>query len=253
MIEVASGSTRRNEFLAPGLTASPTEAAHQLLALSHTGIGASTGFMEAARGQWTELLRLAGEISVAAVELSALDATELPGLAAFLEDHPTLDFHYVSVHGPAKGWLGDSCMLAEHLARDLPSYVGGVVMHPETLDDPTCFQELGSRLLLENMDPLKHDARTPAELARYFDELPDAGFCFDVAHAYLNDPSMTLAHELLDAFGSQLREVHLSSILDDGTHVPLRTEDVLLFWPVLERCRHVPWILEADLPDQNNP
>jgi hypothetical protein len=95
------------------------------------------------------------------------------------------------------------------------------------------------------MDTRKDDARTVVELERYFTLLPAARFCFDVAHAQLHDPTMGLAHELLDAFGDRLVEVHLSSIEPSGAHVPLRAEDAETFQPVLERCVGVPWVLEA--------
>ena len=127
----------------------------------------------------------------------------------------------------------------------IPAYVEGVVMHPETLGELDAFAELGARLRLENMDTRKADARDARELARYFDALPDARFCFDVAHAQLHDPSMRLAHELLDAFADRLAEVHVSSIEPDGEHVPLRAADAEAFLPVLERCAGVPWVLEA--------
>jgi hypothetical protein len=151
------------------------------------------------------------------------------------------------VHGPSKGWAGTPAALADALAS-LPAQVEGIVMHPETLGDPAAFAALGGRLWLENMDTRKPDARTPDELARFFHALPAARFCFDVAHAQLHDPTMALAHELLDAFGDRLVEVHLSSITTDGTHVPLRPRDAEAFAPVLERCIGVPWVLEAPLP-----
>lgn len=204
--------------------------------------------MSADRGDWPTLLEQAQAASRDAVELSALSADELPGLTAFLAGSAQLDFGYVSVHAPAKGWAGEPDALGDALERGIPRQVSAIVVHPETLGDPDAFSVLGSRLLLENMDARKEDARTVEELRPYFAALPEAGFCFDIAHAFVNDPSLRLAHELLAVFGPRLREVHLSSILDDGTHVPLRTEDVRLFWPVLERCRHVPWILEAPLP-----
>jgi hypothetical protein len=56
---------------------------------------------------------------------------------------------------------------------------------------------------------------------------------------------MGLASELLDAFGSRLRHVHVSSLSGELHHVPLSEEDEALFLPVLERCLDVPWILEA--------
>jgi hypothetical protein len=154
----------------------------------------------------------------------------------------------VAIHAPAKGWEHGPAELASTLATRLPDAVRSVVVHPESLGDPRAFAPLAGRALLENMDSRKPDARTVEELAPYFAALPQAGFCFDIAHASLVDPSMRLAHELLDAYGPKLGEVHLSSILDDGTHVPLRGEDVARFRPVLERCGEAPWILEAPLP-----
>jgi sugar phosphate isomerase/epimerase len=204
--------------------------------------------MESGRGEWPRLIRLAGQVSDAAVELSALSGRELPGLAAFLAHRTSLAFVHVSVHGPAKDWLAGPEELARELQEQMPAYVTAIVMHPETLTNPDPFAALGHRLVLENMDPFKHGGRTVDELAPFFDALPQAGFCFDIAHACLNDPSMRVAHDLLDAYLPRLREVHLSSIDADGKHVPLRLEDVTRFRPILQRCRDVPWILEAELP-----
>jgi hypothetical protein len=182
--------------------------------------------------------------SLDVVELSALSAVELPGLLAFLRDIGPLPFGHISVHGPSKGWDGTPGALAAALAA-IPAFVDGVVMHPETLGDVEPFADLGGRLRLENMDTRKHDARTVEELARYFEALPAARFCFDVAHAQLHDPSMGLAHELLDAFADRLAEVHVSSIEPGGDHVSLRGSDAEAFLPVLARCVGVPWVLEA--------
>jgi sugar phosphate isomerase/epimerase len=83
----------------------------------------------------------------------------------------------------------------------------------------------------------------------FFETLPKAGFCLDVAHAHSIDPSMDLAHALLDRFRSRLRHVHLSSLID-GHHVTVSAEDELRFGEVLDRCRDVPWILEATPPER---
>jgi hypothetical protein len=218
----------------------------QLLSLS-SAYGASTGFMEELRDDWEGLVHAAHRFSEGAVELSALSACELPGLSAMLqrEGVPTF-FAHVTVHGPAKGDWGSDASLATRLAA-LPAGVEGIVLHPETLMEPACFSAVGSRLLLENMDPTKDDGRTVEELGRYFEELPQAGLCLDIAHAWLMDPSLALAHALLDAFGDRLREVHVSSIMPDGRHIPLRLADAVKFVPVLQRCRDVPWIFEAPL------
>jgi sugar phosphate isomerase/epimerase len=222
-------------------------AIEELLASNAGHVGASTGYMTGARGDWPRLLAAAEALSHDVVELSALSADELPGLRAFLADGEALGFAHVSVHGPSKGWAGTPGELAAELAA-LPAQVEGIVMHPETLGDPAPFAALGARLWLENMDTRKPDGRTPAELARYFVALPHARFCFDVAHAWLHDPTMALAHALLDAFGDRLAEVHVSSIEESGEHVPLRPQDAETFAPVLARCVGIPWILEAPLP-----
>lgn len=216
----------------------------ELLGANRGLVGVSTGYMVGARGDWPRLVAAAEALSDDVVELSALAAAELPGLVAFLDAAPALPFRRVSVHGPSKGWDGTPDALAARLVA-LPARVEGVVMHPETLGDPDAFASLGERLRLENMDPRKPDGRTADELARYFDLLPRARFCFDIAHAQLLDPSLALAHELLDAFGDRLAEVHVSSIDPDGRHMRLRPEDAAAFLPVLERCVGVPWVFEA--------
>jgi sugar phosphate isomerase/epimerase len=100
--------------------------------------------------------------------------------------------------------------------------------------------------VLENMDARKPVGQRPEELGELFAALPEAGFCFDVAHAAQVDESMALAHALLDAFGGRLRHVHVSSLrAGRATHVPLYRKDEHRFREVLQRCPDVPWILEA--------
>lgn len=199
------------------------------------------------RRVWPELVEEACRVSTYAVELSALSGAELPGLLAYLDAQPRLPFRYVSVHGPAKD-LEPNDRTTIRLLKRLPLWVRAIVMHPDSLSDPEPYRELGTRLVLENMDDRKATGRTVEEIESCFARLPGAGFCLDVAHAYSLDPSMAVAHDLLDRFRSRLRHVHLSS-LRDGHHVPLTEADEDLFVEVLDRCRDVPWILEALPPD----
>jgi hypothetical protein len=175
-------------------------------------------------------------------ELSALSSDELPGLLDYLRSNPRLPFRYLSVHAPVKGSSEDDF----ELLGQLPLWVRAVVVHPDVLPaELGPLRRLGGRLLLENMDSRKDTGRTVSELAPFFDQLPDAGFCFDVAHCWSIDPTMTLGHDLLDAFRSRLRHVHLSSLAAGGQHVGLTAEHEELFAGVLDRCRDVPWVLEA--------
>lgn len=200
--------------------------------------------MDDLRGDWAAQVDAAMEVSPFAIELSALSEPELPSLSDFLRTGPTLPFRYISLHGPSKSLAGDEEGLVAALMV-LVGYVDAIVMHPDTIDDPTLFRPLGHKLLLENMDLRKETGRDVGELEPAFCELPDAGFCFDVAHAWSIDPEMSVAAELLDAFGPRLRHVHLSSLSEGLHHVPLGEEDEELFAPTLRRCLDVPWILEA--------
>ncbi|MGN6257036.1 MAG: TIM barrel protein [Solirubrobacterales bacterium] len=210
----------------------------------HHPMGASTGYMDDLRGDWRKQIAKAREVSPFAIELSALSEAELPSLIAFLTHESSLPFRYVSVHGPSKGRRLAEEQLVEELLVIAP-YVSAIVMHPDTIERPRLFRALGHKLLLENMDKRKEVGTNRRDLEALFTELPEAGFCFDIAHAWSIDPHMAVANELLDVFGRRLRHVHLSSLSHDLHHIPLRPEDEALFGPTLQRCLDVPWIFEA--------
>ena len=222
--------------------------ADQLALAQHHPMGTSTGVFEDLRGSWQELVAAACQVSTYAVELSALSERELPGLTSYLASKPRLPFSYISVHAPVKGRTLDDAQSARVLS-ELPAWVRSIVTHPDALADVAPYQELGPRLVLENMDDRKPTGRTADELDVAFDELPEAGFCLDIAHAASIDPTMDVAEELLDRFRSRLRQVHLSS-LREGHHVPVTGDDEERFAGILERCRDVPWILEAGAPER---
>jgi len=221
----------------------PTLAAPDSL-LAHHPLGVSTGFMDESRGDWPRQVRQAWEVSPFAVELSALSEHELDGLARYLASDPRLPFRYLSIHGPSKGREIPETKLVSTLAR-LAERAQAIVMHPDTIKDPGHYRILGRKLVLENMDARKDDGRTVEELEPWFSALPEAGFCFDIAHASSLDATMTLGGELLDAFRARLRHVHVSSMGPSLHHVPLTASDEELFMALLHRCLDVPWILEA--------
>lgn len=200
--------------------------------------------MQDLRGNWKGQVAEAWEVSPFAIELSALSETELPSLAEYLGEAQSLPFRYISIHGPSKHRLLDEEKLVFAL-NQLAHYADVVVMHPDTIERPDLYRALGHRLLLENMDARKNRGRTCEELETTFAELPEAGFCFDVAHAWSIDPDMSVAADLLDGFGDRLRHVHLSSLSEDLHHESLTAEHEELFRPILERCLDVPWIFEA--------
>jgi sugar phosphate isomerase/epimerase len=212
----------------------------------HHPLGASTGCLETGRGDWPGLVEEAENTSQYAIELAALSERELPGLVRYLDLDPDLPFRYVSVHAPTKHRRMSEYELIDALCA-LPAWLDAIVVHPDVMEDVEAYAAVGCRLVIENMDARKADGRTTAELERFFDALPDAGFCFDVAHAWAIDPSMREGQRMLDRHACRLRQLHVSSLRADGCHIPLTDEHEELFGPLLSRCRDVPWILEAPL------
>lgn len=204
--------------------------------------------MEELRGDWPAQVAKAWRVSPFAIELSALGEKELDGLASFLESRPRLPFRYLSIHGPSKDReLPEPELVARLLA--FAAFARAIVMHPDTIEDPAPYRALGRTLVLENMDARKEDGRGVDELAQWFTELPEAGFCFDIAHAWSIDETMAIGSELLDAFRPRLRHLHVSSLSRQLHHVSLTDEHEELFRPLLQRCLDVPWILEASPRD----
>jgi hypothetical protein len=210
-------------------------------------LGTSTGYMTAIRGDWERLTQAASKTSRSAIELSALSLAELPRLASFLRSRGSLSFEYVSVHAPTKG-LTSGAPDYLNVLRRLPKYVQAIIFHPDTVNEPAKLRALGGRVVFENMDTRKARGQTPESLDDLFHALPGAGFCLDLAHASGVDPTLELAVRLLERYGSRLREVHLSSLDENGKHVSLTWPDSQRFARILNRCRHVPWILEAPPP-----
>lgn len=198
------------------------------------------------RGDWDALVEDAARTAPNAAELSALSEDELPGLIEHLANGPRMPFPFVSVHGPSKGRVLSERALVEQLSR-LPIWVSAIVLHPDVMDDLDAYRSLGRRLVIENMDARKAGGQTASDLAAYFEALPEARLCFDIAHAAAVDPSMDVGDAILDRFADRLSHVHISSLDEASHHVPLTELDEARFAPLLARCGDVPWILEAPL------
>ena len=134
--------------------------------------------------------------------------------------------------------------LVDRLQR-LPAWITAIVVHPDAMGDLAAYLPLGRRLVIENMDTRKELGQTADELALFFELLPDARLCLDLAHAKAVDPTMRVGADLLSAFATRLSHVHLSSLDEGRSHVTLTAEDEALFGALLARCSDVPWILEA--------
>ena len=209
-------------------------------------IGFSTGalaFADVRRG----LEQQAGT-GADAVELSALREDELGRLLDLLPSLPLDGLRYVSVHLPSKLRRLSEADVVAAVTDGVPES-WPLVLHPDVVTDPTVWEPLGGRLLLENMDDRKPVGRTADELRPLMDALPEAGFCLDLAHARQVDSSLCTAQRLLWEFGDRLKELHLSELTPDARHVPLSMTAVRAyrrFAPALPPG--VPAIVESVIP-----
>ncbi len=204
----------------------------------------ATGSYLAERDDWPSAVARARAEGWTILELTAIDRARLDALIELLAVEPrTLDgLERVSVHAPVR-FDGST----DDLRAALVGLPHDVVLHPDAYRGEAWVVDLGSRAVFENMDVAKRFGREVADLRQVFATFPEAGFCLDVAHVWTNDPTLRLGHELIDELGGRLRQLHVSGIEPDGTHRPTTRADLDLYAPLLDRCRDVPWLLEAEL------
>jgi hypothetical protein len=209
-------------------------------------MGIGTGAFLAERDDWPSAVRRARDEDWRVIELTAITEPLFDSLVLYLAetDARLAGFDRVSVHAPALFRSSPSAV-----AKGIPSSLEAhdVILHPDVYRREEPLADLGGRAVFENMDVNKSFGRTVSDLAEVFQRFPSASFCLDVAHVWTNDRTLRLGFELLDAFGDRLRQVHLSGIGADGTHRPTTPADLSLYRPLLDRCSHVPWVLESEL------
>jgi hypothetical protein len=209
-------------------------------------IGFSTGAL--AKGDFAAGLALQRDVSrIDAVELSALRDHELPSLVAAIPSLDLDEFEYISFHAPSKLQTMDEHAVFELLLQ-LPE-TWPVVVHPELLQTPSLWLQLGERLCLENMDNRKTTGRTIAELRSLFEVFPAATFCLDLGHARQIDPTMVSAMLMLQEFGDRLVELHISEVGPRGEHLPLGATTRQAFARVVHLVpADCPLIIESIIP-----
>ena len=158
-------------------------------------------------------------------------------------------YSYVSVHAPSN-W--DTLTEAEGIeflavfaAKNWP-----IVLHPDCIENYGAWRVFGSLLLIENMDKRKLVGRTAAELETVFDQLPEAGLCFDIGHAHQVDPTMAEAFHILRQFGRRVTQVHMSHVDSRNAHVGLRWASIQAFQKVAHLIpENIPIILETPVAE----
>jgi hypothetical protein len=200
-------------------------------------------------GNFQGALSLMKKTSTTATELSALRLPELPLL---VDELPKLDleqFAYVSVHAPSRFSADEEDRVVELLKRIPNGWP--IIVHPDTIHASGKWVEFGSQLALENLDRRKSIGRSAEELCRWFERLPDAKLCFDLAHAHQCDRTMTEAFRILLKFKEKICQLHISELDSAGHHFPLSYGSMQAFLEISSLIpTEAPAILESLNPFQ---
>jgi hypothetical protein len=181
----------------------------------------------------------------ATIELSALREEELVPVLDLLDLLDLRQFAYVSFHAPSRLKTLSEATVVE-LLGSVAQRGWPIIVHPDVIHNFACWQVLGDKVCIENMDKRKPTGRTARELEAIFQRLPDARLCFDIGHARQVDPTMGEAEAILRRFGRRICQIHMSFVASNSAHEPLNYESMLAFLRVAHLMpRDVPIILET--------
>lgn len=205
-------------------------------------------------GNFQHALDILRAHNVNVIELSALREHELdPLLDALAGGLDVSDFAHVSFHAPSKLVALDAATLCEKL-QPIVARKWNIIVHPDLIEAPGPWRELGCHLCIENLDHRKPLGRTATEMMEYFEILPEASWCFDIAHARQVDSTMSVAVAMLASFADRLREIHLSRIDPAGKHWALDHAMIQACRRIAPRVDvNVPIILEAVINPEGIP
>jgi len=207
-------------------------------------IGFSTGALF--KGDLVAGVNAATTLGLPVIELSALRLSELTPLVEFVGSRKLSQFRYVSVHSPTNFAEEQEETVSQALLKIAHDRGWPIVVHPDNIRDLDAWAPFGDHLCVENMDKRKPAGRTVGELREVFERLPMARLCFDMAHAYQVDTSMTEAYQILREFGSRICQVHLSQLATNSRHERLSDTTVGAFREIARFIpANIPVILET--------
>lgn len=209
-------------------------------------IGFSTGAL--AYADFRQGLSIIRDHGLRSAELSALREGELEQLVSSLENLDLSGLEYISFHAPSRLEVLTEGKVIELLhaaaARNWP-----LIVHPDVIESFDRWAMFGDLLCIENMDKRKPIGRTARELALLFEKLPNASLCLDLGHVRQVDPTMSVGLEILECFGSKLRQLHVSEVNTNSQHDPLTYETTLAFQKICSLIpESIPVILESRVP-----
>jgi len=206
-------------------------------------IGFSTGAL--AYSNFRQGLSIIHAHHLRVAELSALRENELQPLVESLDELQLEDLDYVSFHAPSKLRTMSEERMIELLERAAQKN-WPLIVHPDVIERYERWTVFGELLCIENMDKRKPIGRTARELSVIFDRLPAARLCLDLGHVRQVDPTMSVAFEILECFGTRLHQLHVSEVNTNSQHDRLTYETALSFHKISGLIpESIPIILES--------
>lgn len=217
-------------------------------------IGFSTGAMHTSYFPLEEKIKLFRSVGCNAVELSF-------GTFCVLNDFKITEglletlskYEVVTIHAPWTSGVrynkNSSAAIDKLKEMCSAQKIYGIVLHPNTIDDYTLLEKSGLPFLIENMDNKARCGTRPNEFEKLKKDY-NFGFVLDLQHAYMHDPTMQLAGELMEAMEGRIREFHVSGQLNGVPHSLLHHSDNSNVIVGMLRS-DIPIILEGN--DDNNP
>jgi hypothetical protein len=205
--------------------------------------GFSTGAL--AKNNFELAIDLLNKSTANAIELSALREEEVEGLVRKVNSLNLDKFQYISFHAPSKLRFMHEIELID-LLEPIVRKGWPIIVHPDIITNYNSWEKISNCIYIENMDKRKNIGRTTFDLKEIFLKLPNASFCFDIAHARQVDPTMTEAYCMITKFADKLKEIHISSVNTESKHEPLTFEVLLAFKKVARVLpSNIPIILES--------
>lgn len=206
-------------------------------------IGFSTGSLT--KGDYKLAISLLKRAKISTIELSSLRESEFQGLINDLDELDLKEFKYISFHAPSKL----ECLSEEECVNLLMKVVERkyhIIVHPDIITNYSLWMPLGKYLCIENMDKRKPIGQTVKDLEMIFKELPEASFCFDLAHVRQIDSTMLEGIDMAKRFSSRLVQLHLSDVNSDSKHESLNFEAIKSFQKISKYINSkIPCILES--------
>jgi hypothetical protein len=187
------------------------------------------------------------KIGANAIELTVVDMDEAPKLL-HLRQKDFAGFQWVSIHAPGFDRFDINSMIKFRQTLDIFEKfcglvkVNSIVFHPDLIGEWAIFENYTFPVLIENMDWKKEIGKYVESMQEIF-EKADAPMVLDLNHCYTNDPTMHLAHEMIDAFRDRIMEIHLSGF--EKEHDPLfQTKQTQILEAVFDH--NLPIIIESE-------